>query len=193
VGKLSWFEASPRLRALSANNPRELFAWRWFRGEVAMMLEWHGDHSGVGARATHPCYPRQTGWRNIVLSNPIVVINLYINLARLRRRSPINWESILVLLLARYKLQDSSALIGIIENYCSKDHSDSSLQSPNGKSDMSSQKHEIQPTMHEENANLQHTRSAGAFTISPELFEKVGTLLSVHFSLILTVLAISHS
>jgi hypothetical protein len=38
----------------------------------------------------------------------------------------------------------------------------------------------------EENANLRHTRSAGTFTISPELFEKVRNPASIHRSTVLT-------
>jgi hypothetical protein len=50
---------------------------------------------------------------------------------------------------------------------------------------MSGQKEEIALSIHEEHANLGHTRSAGAFTISPELFEKVRTPPSIHWSMIL--------
>jgi hypothetical protein len=50
---------------------------------------------------------------------------------------------------------------------------------------MSGQKDEIAVSIHEEHANLQHSRSAGAFTISPELFEKVRTPPSIHWSMIL--------
>jgi hypothetical protein len=35
------------------------------------------------------------------------------------------------------------------------------------------QKHDVELGIEEENATLRTTRSAGAFTISPELFEKV--------------------
>jgi hypothetical protein len=38
------------------------------------------------------------------------------------------------------------------------------------------QKHDVEMTIEEENATLRTTRSAGAFTISPELFEKVPNL-----------------
>jgi hypothetical protein len=55
----------------------------------------------------------------------------------------------------------------------------------NGKSNMSGKKDDIALSIHEEHANLQHSRSAGAFTISPELFEKVRTPPSIHWYMIL--------
>jgi hypothetical protein len=48
------------------------------------------------------------------------------------------------------------------------------------------QKQEIAQVTEQENANLRHTRSAGAFTISPELFEKVRSPASIHSSMVLT-------
>jgi hypothetical protein len=48
------------------------------------------------------------------------------------------------------------------------------------------QKHDVELGIEEENATLRTTRSAGAFTISPELFEKVPNLPSSFSCIILT-------
>lgn len=46
------------------------------------------------------------------------------------------------------------------------------------------QKRDVEQAVEEENATLRATRSAGTFTISPELFEKVRDLLSTYWSTI---------
>lgn len=55
------------------------------------------------------------------------------------------------------------------------------------------QKRDVEQAVEEENATLRATRSAGAFTISPELFEKVRDLLSTYWSTIDGSPAVSRS